>query len=210
MYLNTLMEKKNISRAELSRRSCVPESTLRDILNGKARLDHCEALTVSCIAGVLGTTVEDLLINYWDEPLDEEENMVWPERHDDSSMLDFYMLVDSTMSKLSACGDMRFVKAICDDYWIERFYTAGFYRSAFFLLGLVDHLCKKHHKKLVSRFDAYRVECLDSSVYSLRTLEEGDCEEEDDEAQAYIETFAVPELARFNIFMTKEDITPET
>ena len=135
MYLNTLMEKKNISRAELSRRSCVPESTLRDILNGKARLDHCEALTVSCIAGVLGTTVEDLLINYWDEPLDEEENMVWPERHDDSSMLDFYMLVDSTMRKLSACGDMRFVKAICDDYWIERFYTAGFYRSAFFLLG---------------------------------------------------------------------------
>ena len=141
MYLNTLMEKKNISRAELSRRSCVPESTLRDILNGKARLDHCEALTVSCIAGVLGTTVEDLLINYWDEPLDEKENVVWQERHDDSSMLDFYMLVDSTMSKLSACGDMRFVKAICDDYWIERFYTAGFYRSAFFLLGLVDHLC---------------------------------------------------------------------
>ena len=47
MYLNTLMEKKNISRAELSRRSCVPESTLRDILNGKARLDHCEALTLN-------------------------------------------------------------------------------------------------------------------------------------------------------------------
>lgn len=74
----------------------------------------------------------------------------------------------------------------------------------------MDHLCKKHHKKLVSRFDAYREECLDISVYSLRTLEEGDCEEEDDEAQAYTETFAVPELARFNIFMTKEDITPET
>ena len=45
MYLNTLMEKKNISRAELSRRSCIPESTLRDILNGKARLDQCEAVS---------------------------------------------------------------------------------------------------------------------------------------------------------------------
>ena len=121
MYLNTLMEKKMISRAELSRRSCVPESTLRDILNGKAQLDHCEALTVSCIAGALDTTVEDLLINYWDEPLDEEENMVRQERHDDSSMLDFYMLVDSTMGKLSACGDLPFVKDICDDYWVERF-----------------------------------------------------------------------------------------
>ena len=128
----------------------VPPSSVLGILPLHGRLG------LSCIAGVLGTTVEDLLINYWDEPLDEEENVVWRERHDDSSMLDFYMLVDSTMSKLSACGDMPFVKAICDDYWIERFYTAGFYRSAFFLLGLVDHLCKKHHKKLVSRFDAYR------------------------------------------------------
>ncbi len=208
MFLNKLMKEKNMTPAELSCRSAIPESTLRDILSGKAQFDRCEALTVSCIASALDTTVEELLGSYFDEVFCGEEESPKKERHDNSSMLHFYVMVDCTMIKLRSCGDMGFVKAICEDHWIERFYAEGFYRSAFFLLGLVDHLCRLHGQKLVSRFDALREECLDQPVYSLRTMENGDDDDDLREAKECTEIHAVPELARFNIFMTEEDIAP--
>ena len=66
MFLNELMDENDMSRAELSRISGVPESTLRDILNGKAQIDHCEAGTLMAIADALDTTVEEIVTNYWD------------------------------------------------------------------------------------------------------------------------------------------------
>ena len=75
MYLMNLMNKKCMTRADLSMMSGVPDSTLRDILSGKAQIDHCEAATIYGIADALGTTVEDVLDHYWDECLgaDDEE-----------------------------------------------------------------------------------------------------------------------------------------
>lgn len=208
MFLNELMKEKNMTRAELSRKSGVPESTLRDILSGKAQFDRCEVLTVACIAGALDTPMEELLGSHIDEALCGGDQLPKTERHDDFSMLDFYVMVGCSLIKLGSCGDMGFVKAICKDYWIERFYADGLYRCAFFLLGLIDYLCRLHGQKPVSRFDALRDECLDQPVYSLRTMEEGDEEDALYEAKNSTELNAVPELASFNIYMTKEDIAP--
>ena len=52
MFLNNLMNSRNLTRAELSASSNIPESTLRDILNGKAQLDRCEAVTLYNLAYV--------------------------------------------------------------------------------------------------------------------------------------------------------------
>ena len=54
MYLMNLMNKKCMTRADLSMMSGVPDSTLRDILSGKAQIDHCEAATIYGIADALG------------------------------------------------------------------------------------------------------------------------------------------------------------
>ena len=67
MYLNELMNARQMSRTELSARSRVPESTLRDILSGKTQLDHCEAATLYDLAGALQVSIEDILENYWEE-----------------------------------------------------------------------------------------------------------------------------------------------
>ena len=209
MYLNELMEAKNMTRADLSRASSIPESTLRDILNDKARLDRCEVATVMCLAEALDTTVEDIMINYWEESFEDVMEPEQKKLHDESSTVDFYMMVELTMHKLHASREMGFVKSICDNNWIELFYMTRQYRSALFLLGLIDYLCRKHHQERNPRFDAYRNECLDQPVYSLRTLEEGDDAFESAQAREYTENHAVPELARFNIFMTEEDITPK-
>ena len=63
MYLNELMNARQMSRTELSARSRVPESTLRDILSGKTQLDRCEAATLYDLAAALQVSIEDILEN---------------------------------------------------------------------------------------------------------------------------------------------------
>lgn len=146
MLLLELMNEKHMTRAELSRRSGVPESTLRDILNGKAQIDHCEAGTLLTIADVLETTVDEIVVTYWEEALLHHDREVpLEELHDDSSMLTFYMIVDATKLALTAYSDLEFVCEICEEHWIERFHAEGAYRIAFFLLGFIDWVHRKHH-----------------------------------------------------------------
>ncbi len=213
MYLNELMEEKNMSRADLSRASTIPESTLRDILNGKAQIDRCEAGTLISIADALDTTVEDIINHYWDECFSEDDSDEEPEHnyvHDSNSLLTFYTLVDAVTLALDAGNDLSFAFYIMKEHMIEKMYSTEYYREAFFLLGLVDYVYRKYGLNKDARFDAYRNYCLDCPVYSLSTLEEYDDSDALEEAKACAENHAIPELARFNIYMTKEDITPQT
>ena len=212
MYLNELMAEKNMTRAELSRISCIPESTLRDILNGKAQIDRCEAGTLYNIADVLDTTVEEIISHYWDESLLEDDFDEEPEKkyvHDSNTLLTFYTLVNAVIQALDTGNDFDFAFFITEERMIEKMYSTEYYREALFLLGLVDYVYRKYDIPKESRFDAYRNSCLDCPVYALSTLEEYDDPDVLEEAKLYAESFAIPELAAFNIFMTEEDISPE-
>ena len=210
MYLMNLMNKKCMTRADLSMMSGVPDSTLRDILSGKAQIDHCEAATIYGIADALGTTVEDVLDHYWDECLRADDEECEREvLHDGHTLLLFYSTVDRVVQMRQAVEDASLASCINSETFIDQFFTMGFYREAFFVLGLTDYLNRKLGKKTDPRFDAYRGYRLDCPVYSLSTLEEYDNSEELENAKAYAEAYAIPELAAFNIFMTEEDISPD-
>ena len=98
MYLNELMNACHMSRAELSARSNIPESTLRDILNGKAQLDRCEAATLYNIAYALDVSVEDILEGYWDAL--ERDAPSRTSVHDENSLMNFYVLADSMLGRV--------------------------------------------------------------------------------------------------------------
>jgi len=210
MYLMNLMNKKCMTRADLSMMSGVPDSTLRDILSGKAQIDHCEAATIYGIADALGTTVEDVLDHYWDECLGADDEECEREvLHDGHTLLLFYSTVDRVVQLRQHVDDALLMSCVNSEAFIDLFFDKGFYREAFFLLGLTDYLNRKLGMKTDPRFDAYRVYRLDNPVYSLSTIEEYDDPKELENAKAYAETYAIPELAAFNIFMTEEDISPD-
>ena len=204
MYLNELMNACHMSRAELSARSNIPESTLRAILNGKAQLDRCEAATLYNIAYALDVSVEDILEGYWDAL--ERDAPARIAVHDDSSLMNFYVLADSMLGRLRATGDLAFIDGIDQNEWIERLYDDEQYRCALFLVGIMDYLCRKNGVRQVARYDEYRALRLDSPVYSLNTLnvdsDEGDYQRARNEA----ENNAIPELGRYGIYLTEEDI----
>lgn len=98
MYLMNLMNMNCMTRADLSRISGVPDSTLRDILSGKAQIDHCAAATIYSIADALDTSVEDILDHYWEECLSEDDEKCEREAvHDEHTLALFYHLVDVTV-----------------------------------------------------------------------------------------------------------------
>ena len=211
MYLMNLMNQKSMTRSDLSQISGVPDSTLRDILNGKAQIDHCEAATIYNIAEALDTSVEDILENYWEECEEEDdEGGIWQQTlHDGHTLVLFYSLVDQLVQARKDEGDLALADCINSGDYIDQFFSKGFYREAFFLLGLTDYLYRKLGKRTDPRFDAYRDYCLDCHVYSLRTIAACDDPAEMNKARAYAENHAVRELAAFDIYMTKEDISPD-
>ena len=210
MYLMNLMNEHCMTRADLSMMSGVPDSTLRDILSGKAQIDHCAAATIYGIADALGTTVEDVLDHYWDECLGADDEECEREvLHDGHTLLLFYSTVDRVVQLRLFAEDSLLAASFNSETYIDYFFDNGFYREAFFLLGLTDYLNRKLGMKTDPRFDAYRVYRLDNPVYSLSTLEEYDDPEALKNAKAYAEAYAIPELAAFNIFMTEKDISPD-
>ena len=204
MYLNELMNACHMSRAELSARSNIPESTLRDILNGKAQLDRCEAATLYNIAYALDVSVEDILEGYWDAL--ERDAPSRTSVHDENSLMNFYVLADSMLSRLRATGDLAFIDGIDQNGWIERLYQGREYRCALFLLGMLDYLCRKNGVRQVARYDEYRKTRLDGPVYALRTLNVNDDDGAFQRARTEAENNAIPELGRYGIYMTEEDI----
>ena len=204
MYLNELMNACHMSRAELSARSNIPESTLRDILNGKAQMDRCEAATLYNIAYALDVSVEDILEGYWDAL--ERDAPSRTSVHDENSLMNFYVLADSMQGRLRATGDLAFIDGIDQNGWIERLYQSGQYRCALFLLGMMDYLCRKNGVRQVARYDEYRKVRLDGPVYALRTLNVNDDDGAFQRARTKAENNAIPELGRYGIYMTEEDI----
>lgn len=204
MYLNELMNDCHMSRAELSARSNIPESTLRDILNGKAQLDRCEAATLYNIAYALDVSVEDILEGYWDAL--ERDAPSRTSVHDENSLMNFYVLADSMLGRLRATGDLAFIDGIDQNGWIERLYQGREYRCALFLLGMMDYLCRKNGVRQVAQYDEYRKARLDRPVYALRTLNVNDDDGAFQRARTEAENNAIPELGRFGIYMTEEDI----
>lgn len=208
MYLNDLMSAQRMNRAELGRVSGIPESTLRDILNGRARIDRCEAGTLLCLADALNTTVEDIICHYWDECLATDDSEHQRAVHDTSTLAVFYHMVNGILARIARNGDLRFIWDVCGNRWIEQFYEIGYYRISLFLLGMIDYLNKKHGLKNSPRFIAYRKLFLDQPVYALSTVEKNNDPVAFAIAKAHAERLAIPELARFNIFMTKTDLRP--
>ena len=204
MYLNELMNACHMSRAELSARSNSPESTLRDILNGKAQLDRCEAATLYNIAYALDVSVEDILEGYWDAL--ERDAPSRTSVHDENSLMNFYVLADSMLGRLRATGDLAFIDGIDQNGWIERLYQGREYRCALFLLGTMDYLCRKNGVRQVARYDEYRKARLDRPVYALRTLNVNDDDGAFQRVRTEAENSAIPELGRYGIYMTEEDI----
>ena len=216
MYILNLMEQKNMTRAELSRISMVPESTLRDILNGTSQIEHCEAMTLALIADALDTTVEEILMHaipeengnnaeydYEEENEHETEPTILP----NSSTYWFYLFLDGLRKDfLGENQERTFCNAVKKGKCVETFWNTKAYSSALLLVGIADYFCRKNRWPLIPEYEKYRHMRLKSPVYPYDMFDPNMTYHEFEREMNRVETFAIPELARMNIFLTEKDI----
>lgn len=60
MVINTLLEKRNMTKYRLAVEAGIPHATLNDICSGKTKLEKCSAETVYKLAKALGVSMETL------------------------------------------------------------------------------------------------------------------------------------------------------
>ncbi len=61
MDLQSLLEKKHISKYRLSKISGVPKTTIMDMCSGRSNIERCSAKTVLQLSRALGCTMEDIM-----------------------------------------------------------------------------------------------------------------------------------------------------
>ena len=61
MTLQTLLDRQDITKYQLSKMSGVPKTTIMDICAGRSSIERCSAKTVQYIARALGCSMEELM-----------------------------------------------------------------------------------------------------------------------------------------------------
>lgn len=61
MLISRLLTEQDMTKYRLSKLSGVPQATINDICNGKARIEKCSAETLYKICQTLHVTMEDVL-----------------------------------------------------------------------------------------------------------------------------------------------------
>ena len=92
MYIRDLINERNISVYELSKKSNIPYTTLNDVVKGKTQLKRCSAETVYKLSKALHISMEELMddLNDYVESIDDDLSALEGERDDD----DFHMIDD--------------------------------------------------------------------------------------------------------------------
>ena len=112
--LNTIMQNKKVSKYRLSKNSCIPYSTLSDILNGKARLEKCSAETVYKLSGELLVSMETLLAPYLEK------------------RCSFELFKSNVCHHLYALGDIDFIIQTLENNKIREYYVRQWFPECFF------------------------------------------------------------------------------
>lgn len=198
MTIKDFIDYNNISFSDLAEASDIPESTLRDILDGKSDLRRCTAQTVSKLAAALHAPVGGLLLF---EPI--VQNMPRPSLkhlHEYTDKDGFKVFRKKTIEILNDIGRYDFVNAVLDERIVEYEYSDGNYANALFLIGMTDYcLDQKPVFFRITRYDRYRGDMMSKTIYPF-----GECESQI--AEKALLNSAIPELLKYNFIETPETI----
>ncbi len=113
-------------------------------------------------------------------------------------MNDFELFKSNVCQILKNKSANQFINKIVTEKMVERYFDQGDYKKSFYLVALVDYLCRRDNIKVVSSYDKYRSYKLKdilfpSSVELLSQILKNDTLKKD------ALNNAIPEFLHFNI-----------
>jgi len=147
MYINSILEHKNMTKYMLSKKSGVPHTTVIDICNGKTMLNKCNVETVYKLAKTLGVSMEDLVVDYVEK------------------RPSFENFKSAICHKVKYMGDIDFLIHTLESNEIRNYFDKRWYLESLYLLAMVDYLSRENSFPLVLEYNDLRRVRLQEIVY---------------------------------------------
>lgn len=186
MYLNDLLAQKRISKYRLAKESGVPQTTIADICNRKARIEKCSVETIYKIAKVLNVSMENLIEQEMEEYLSE------PKRSS------FEVYKSNVCHYVKDKGDIDFIIETLSTDEVRTLYNRKWYPEAFYLLAMVDYLSRENDVSICTNYNDIRSQRLQKLIYPASAVIADTAMNTDKHCKECMEK-AIPEFLNFNI-----------
>lgn len=155
MALRELLKTRNMSVYQCSKKSRVPYTTLAELVNGKTKIGRCSAETVYKLSKVFHVTMEELLdlANYETNESDE------PYRNS------FEIFKSNVCHLLKDKGDIDFIVDVLRKNEIRTYWNRKWYPESFYLLAMLDYLCRENNLPVCQDYDDIRTHKLEEPIY---------------------------------------------
>jgi len=180
MLLKQLLEERDISMYRLSKMAEVSKSTITEICNGTLSLEKCNAGTVYKIAKALTVSMEDLL-----SPCFEER-------------CSFELFKSNLCHQLKETNDIQFLINHLKADTITKYAEREWFAECFYLLAMVDYLCRINEVPLCTKYQPFRSAKLSEVLYPAGVLAIASVEK-NDRAMREAYNNSIPEFLRHNI-----------
>ena len=186
MNISELLKRKKCSMYRLAKDTNIPYSAIHDICSGKAKLTNCTAGVVYKIAKRLNVSMEDLILSVMQPTTSTEERM------------DFELFKSHICHHVKDLGDLDFIAQTLQHKAIDRLYQQEWYPEAFYLLAMVDYLCRENDLPICSEYRMLRTQTLAEPIFPRGILLQANLLENNQIKQQSFDS-AIPEFKRFNI-----------
>jgi len=180
MTVQEILNDRNMSIYQLSKKSNIPYATCNDIASGKAQLEKCNAATVYMLAHALNISMDDLLAPCFIRR---------------SSFENFKSTI---CHRVKEKGDIDFIIDLLESKEIRTYYNRKWYPESLYLLAMLDYLSRENRVPVCDEYDDLRKCKLDKAIYPASLLAMSVASEDNDTLKRAAKT-AIPEFKRFNI-----------
>ena len=180
MNINTMLEKKSITKYRLAKISGIPQTTVIDICSGKAKIENCSAVTVYKLAKTLGVTMESLIVS----------NVEYRPS--------FETFKSNVCHAVKDLGDLDFLIGTLESGRIRELYERGWYAESLYLLSMVDYLSNENGFPLCDEYGDIRQAKLRRKIYPAGVLALCAAFKSDEPKRESLRE-AIPEFLRHNI-----------
>jgi len=180
--IDSLLNEKKISAYRCAKESGIPYTTLLELVRGKTHIEKCSADTVYKLAKLFGVTMEELV-----------------ERYSVPSRLEFETFKGNAQHLLKRLGDLDFIIQVLEENTVRKYWALKWYPEAFYLLAMLDYLCRVNDLKLCGDYNDMRGARLAEMAYPKDIRLSAKLSPGMD-MQAILDRAAIPEFEQFNIY----------
>ena len=180
MSINTLLGDKQITKYRLAKSSGVSQTTINDICSGKVNMKNCTGETLYRLAKALDVTIESLL----SEAMEHRPA--------------FEIFKSNICHYVKDMGDIEFLIDVIKSDTILGYLDRRWYREAFYLLAMVDYLCRENGLPLHEDYAELRHMKLSDVVFPAGVLVLCAALKSDEPKEESLRV-AIPEFLRHNI-----------